>query len=157
MIIAQEVNKGDACSDFYAATPPLEAKRLLFSERATKKTLGRKRLKLHFTDIRKAYFNGKPTRSIYIRLPPELGLPKNTLGKLVRCVYGTRDAGAIWEQCYVDCLVKMGFVQGLASPCCITHPEWKVSVVVHGDDFTALGTDDSLSKYEDGLKKAFEC
>ena len=32
-----------------------------------------------------------------------------------------------------------------------------MAVVVHGDDFTALGTDESLDKYEAGLKKSFEC
>ena len=37
-LVAQEVNTGSGgCDDFYAATPPLEAKRLLFSEWATKK------------------------------------------------------------------------------------------------------------------------
>ena len=107
-------------------------------------------------DICKAYFNGIPTRNLYVRLPAELGLPKNVLGKLVRCMYGTRDAGAIWEQCYVDCLINLGFSQGVASPCCFYHEKWGISVVVHGDDFTALGTDEALDLYEAGMKKAFE-
>ena len=38
-----------------------------------------KHLKLSFVDIQKAYFNGKPKRSLYVRLPPELGLPKDAL------------------------------------------------------------------------------
>ena len=72
-------------------------------------------------------------------------------------MYGTRDAGAIRKQCYVDALVGMGFSQGLGSPCCFYQSEWQISVVVHGDDFTALGTDKSLDKYEAGLRKSFEC
>ena len=72
-------------------------------------------------------------------------------------MYGTRDAGAIWELTYTSCLTKMGFVQGGASPCCFTHPEWKVSVVVHCDDFTALGSPEGLSRYEAGMQKTFEC
>ena len=157
-LVAQEVNHGDGPTDaFYAATPPLESKRLLFSQWATERKRDGRHLKISCVDIRKAYFNGKPNRSLYVRLPPELGLPRNVLGKLVRCMYGTRDAGAIWETCYVDCLVGMGFAQGLGSPCCFYHSEWKISVVVHGDDFTALGTDESLDKYEAGLKKSFEC
>ena len=51
----------------------------------------------------------------------------------------------------------MGFAQGLGSPYCFYHSEWKISIVVHGDDFTALGTDVALDKYEAGLKKSFEC
>ena len=157
-LVAQEVNHGDGPTDaFYAATPPLEAKRLLFSQWAKERKRGGKHLKLSFVDIRKAYFNGKPKRSLYVRLPPELGLPKDVVGKLERCMYGTRDAGAIWETCYVDCLVGMGFVQGVGSPCCFWHPKWEISVVVHGDDFSALGTDESLDKYEAGLRKSFEC
>ena len=82
---------------------------------------------------------------------------KKMVGKLVRCMYGTRDAGAIWENCYTTCLTNLGFEQGAASPCCFRHPEWGVSVVVHGDDFTALGTPEALSKYEAGMMKSFEC
>ena len=141
-LVAQEVNNGGESPDFYAATPPLEAKRLLFSEWATERTRRGQKLKLSFVDIRKAYFNGVPTRNIYIRLPPELGLPRETLGKLARCMYGTRDAGAIWEQCYVDCLTKIGFQQGVASPCCFYFPAWEVSIVVHGDDFLSVGPAD---------------
>ena len=99
--VAQEVAQ-EYDASFYAATPPLEAKRVLFSQWATEQTRGGKKLKLSFVDIRKAYFNGKPTRSLYLRLPPELGLRRNVVGRLIRCCYGTRDAGQIWEDCYVD-------------------------------------------------------
>ena len=155
-LVAQEVaNEPD--HNFYAATPPLEAKRLLFSQWASEQTAGSRKPKLSFVDIRKAYFNGTPLRSIYLRLPKELGLPSNVLGKLVKCCYGTRDAGSIWEQCYVDALIGMGFAQGVASPCSFRHEAWGVAVVVHGDDFTALGTDHGLNLYEQGLAKCFEC
>ena len=45
----------------------------------------------------------------------------------------------------------------VASPCCFKHDEWGVSVLVHGNDFTALGTDEALDEYEAGLQKAFDC
>ena len=154
-LVAQEVNL-HADMSFYAATPPLEAKRLLFSEWATKHTRGGARLQLSFVDVVKAYFNGVPDRNLYIRFPPELGMPKDMVGRLVRCMYGTRDAGAIWEQCYTQCLLDLGFTQGVASPCCFVHSDWDVSVVVHGDDFTALGTPDGLDKYEKGMAGTFE-
>ena len=123
--VAQEVNYGgEADAAFYAATPPLEAKRVLFSTWSKQRHRGGQPLKLHFLDVRKAYFNGRPQRAIYLRLPPELGLGKNIVGKLKRCVYGTRDAGAIWEQVYTRALLDMGFRQGTSSPCCFTHEEW---------------------------------
>ena len=81
-LVAQEVNHGDGPTDaFYAATPPLEAKRLLMSQWATERRRKGKFLKISCVDIRKAYFNGRPTRSLYVRLPPELGLPRTTIGR----------------------------------------------------------------------------
>ena len=50
----------------------------------------------------------------------------------------------------------MGFVQGRASPCCFYNPTWDLHVVVHGDDFTALGTDKSLDLSEKALAQRFD-
>ena len=65
--VAQEVNtSGDADPSFYAATPPLEAKRVLMSRWASERKRHGRHLKLHLLDVRKAYFNGVPKRSIYV-------------------------------------------------------------------------------------------
>ena len=71
-------------------------------------------------------------------------------------MYGTRDAASLRENTYRAQLEKIGFVSGKASPCCFWHPTLQVSVVVHGDDFTALGVKDSLDQYERLLSEAFE-
>ena len=84
-------------------------------------------------------------------------MPKDMVGRLVRCMYGTRDAGAIWENCYTKCLLDLGFVQGVSSPCCFSNESMGVHVVVHGDDFTALGTPSGLDMYEKGMAETFEC
>ena len=91
-----------------------------------------------------------------MKLPPELGPGKGTVGKLQKCMYGTRDAGAIWEWTYPQALLRMGFVQGASNLCCFRHPEWKLALPVHGDDFTCLGTDSNLNNYEAANKKGFE-
>ena len=83
-------------------------------------------------------------------------MPKGQVGLMVRCAYGTRDAGAIWEDTYTAALVEIGFNRGVAGACCFYHPVRDISVVVHGDDFTALGEDSDLSWYEQGLANYFE-
>ena len=40
-----------------------------------------------------------------------------------RCLYGTRDAPAIWEAFYTETLLRHGFRRGLASACVFYHPE----------------------------------
>ena len=108
-------------SAFYASTPPLEAKKWLFSRYARERTRDGKPLQLSFVDVKKAYFYGKPNRDIYMTPPRELGLPASQLAKQTRCVYGTRDAGMIWEETYRAALEGMGFIAGKASPCCFYH------------------------------------
>ena len=98
-LVTQDVNL-HADESFYAATPPLEAKRMLFSEFASQRIQNGKPLQLSFVDVKKASFYGIPEREIYARLPSELGVSKQYVGKLVWCMYGTRDAGAIWESVY---------------------------------------------------------
>ena len=148
-LVSCEINKdGQSNAAFAASTPPLEAKKIHFAKYATTRKKGKLPLRLSFVDIRKAYFNGIPERSIFMQVPKELGLPPGTVAKQVRCVYGTRDAGKIWEDTYTQVLLNIGFVAGESNPCIFYHKVKDISVVVHGDDFTALGTDDVLDWYE---------
>ena len=49
-----------------------------------------------------------------------------------------------------------GVEAGKACPTCFHHPTRNIAVVVHGDDFTALGPRTDLAWYEAGVKKHFE-
>ena len=138
-----EINGGGNNDGFYAPTPPLEAKRLRFSEAATCRRTGKFEKKLLFVDARKAYFNAKVDRPTYVELPAEVNQP-GCCGRLNRCMYGTRRAATRWEDTYTQALERLGFVQGRASPCCFTHATRELKLVVHGDDFTILGNDSDL-------------
>ena len=65
-------------------------------------------------------------------------------GKLIYSLYGARDAASNWEREYTNCLVQAGFSQGGSTPCAFYHAEKDVLIVVHGDDFTVLGTDEAI-------------
>ena len=93
---------------------------------------------------------------MFVKLPFDLGMGKGKAGRLRRCIYGTRDACALWEATYAKVLTDLGFRQGGSSPCVFYHDNWGVALVVHGDDFTALGTDAALNKYEQGMVSAFD-
>ena len=127
--MAKEIRRGTD-EDMFAATPPLEAKKWLFSRYARERRRGGQPLQLSFVDVKKAYFFGKPNRDIYMTPPRELGLPASLLAKQTRCVDGTRDAGMIWEETYRSALERMGFTAGSASPCCFHHPQPGVHLVV---------------------------
>ena len=77
----------------FAATPPLEALRLLLSQTAIGPRNGKNKRKILLIDVKKAHLHATAVREIYVQLPFELR--SKYLGmcwKLRRCLYGTRDA-----------------------------------------------------------------
>ena len=74
-LVAKEL-KMDKRLDLFAATPPLEAKKALFSAAVTE-GIGYKRgdwqsgMKLDFIDISRAFFQAEAIRDVYVELPSE--------------------------------------------------------------------------------------
>ena len=117
---SQEINDRKR-DDLFAAAPPLEAKKTLFSMAVTagpgyQGGLREKGKKLDFIDVRRAYFHAKARRDIFVSLPPE-DAEEGMCGKLRKAMYGTRDAAQNWEYEHVEQLEKMGFRRGKATPC----------------------------------------
>ena len=69
VVHAINTQSGDS---FHAATTPLEAKRLLFSQWSTEQSRNGSDLQLSFVDVKKAHFYGMPDRNLYVRFPPEV-------------------------------------------------------------------------------------
>ena len=101
-------------------------------------------MKIDFIDIRRAYFHANALRDIYVDLPDE-DYEEGMCGKLEKSMYGTRDAARNWEEAHTDFMNEAGFQQGIASPCLFYNIDREWRVVIHGDDFTILGKEDSLN------------
>ena len=130
--------------------------RLLRSLWATKrKSYHNQPLKLGLWDISRAHFYGTPNRKIYIELPPEDEASKDgqTCGLLAKSMYGTQDAPNIWQTHYTETLQKAGFRRGLSNASVFYQEAWDVRVMVHGDDFLALGDAQHLEKLSQVLKR----
>ncbi len=163
-----DVNKGDATKplirsrfvvkeiatyksdDFFAATPPLESFRLLLSLAAS----GPHDIKIEVLDARKAHLHAFADRVVFTQLPPEVATP-GYCARLVRCLYGTRDAPKRWEAFLAEQLVALGFTKGRASPCCFYHAELQVRCIVHGDDFVLSGRAAALDVVKAGMHERF--
>lgn len=155
-LVACEVNNSRDDS-YFASTPPLESMKILFSDYISRKYApDGSHLQISVVDVRKTYFNAEPVRNKHLSFPKEMGVPKGYCARLLRCVYGTRDAGLLWEECYSACLTEMGFIRGVANPCCFVHPGHHLRLVVHGDVFTCTGPTHGLDWYENELQKLFE-
>ncbi len=136
--------------DFFAATPPLEALRLLLSMAAS----SGHDVKVEVLDARKAHLHAFADRTVFVRLPPEVDEP-GWCARLVRCLYGTRDAPKRWQAFLDEQLVALGFVKGRASPCCFFHLRLGVRCIVHGDDFVLSGTAGALDEVKARMHERF--
>ncbi len=88
--VAREMG-GTKSDEFYTPTPPIEAKRLLFSEAATNRKSGKLEKKLLFVDVRKANFQANVDRPTDVELPSEMQ-SRGHCGRLIRCMYACRHA-----------------------------------------------------------------
>ena len=89
--------------DLFAATPPLEALKLLISIWMTE-VMGYGNFEpyvMDFIHIHRAYFHAYATREVYVDLPTE-DHEEGMCGKLYKSMYGTRDAAQNWEAAYTE-------------------------------------------------------
>ena len=149
---ALQERAGEFRDDTFAATPPLEAVRLLFSLCMTGDTA--RRGKIVFIDVSRAHFHAPSRRTTYVQLPTEWAKP-GVCGKLLKSLYGTRDAAANFAECVRVKLIQMGFEIGRFSPCLAYHPTQKIILFYHGDDFVAGGDDEATKWFEKELGKHF--
>ena len=100
-----------AVDGLFAATPPLEALRLLLSWAASTSRSGTgasagnraksRRKSILIADVSRAFFEAPTKKDICVE-PPEEALKKgetvlDTVGKFMASLYGTRDASANWQ------------------------------------------------------------
>jgi hypothetical protein len=167
-----DTNKGDsACPDYrsrfvgkefnvgvdpelFAATPPLEALKLLLGYASSNRSSD---IHLMFSDVKRAYFNAKAQRNLWVDLPEEHeGYFPGAVGRLALALYGTRDAAMLWQECLAEHLIGIGFKRGIANPCIYYNESRQLRCLVHGDDYATAGAHRDLVWMQGELEKRFE-
>ena len=116
-------------------------------------------LTLMTLDFSKAFLYGNVEREVYIELPDEDARKygSDCVGKLIRSMYGLRDAPQIWQRVVRGMLVDMGYKPLLGTQCMYVHPELNIVIVAHVDDFLVLGSEDQLRELITKLQVSYEC
>ena len=107
-------------------------------------------------DVKRAFLHGYCTRSIYIELPGAESQGGKYVGKLVKALYGTRDAPLAWLTVVKGDMKEMGFEECKVTSGVFTHPERDLRAVVHIDDFLVPGESHQLQWFHDHLAKKYE-
>jgi len=154
--VGKEFNNG-ASDGLFAATPPLEAVRLLISELATKDNQETDMV-LMINDVARAFFEAYTERDLCIELPPEDREEGDgdVVGKLWKSLYGTRDAAANFQKRVKRVMVRLGFKIGRYNPCTFWHKERKIKTIVHGDDFITKAKRGDAAWFKTKLEEKFE-
>ena len=152
-LVAKEMNtyKRD---DLIAATPPLEALKLIISATA----IGNNGELIMMNDVSRAFFHARVKRNVYVAPPDEDTAEEGggTCAKLEFSMYGTRDAAINWHDEYTTQFIDNGFAQGKPSPCVFYHPTRHIITCVHGGDYVSSGSEGNLKWMETRFKSKYE-
>ena len=98
---------------FFAASPPLEALRLLLSHVATNRDGSHGGRNVTVLDAKMAHPHAFAESEVCVELPPERWKPGFS-GWLIQSFYGTSDANALWERFLAAQLAAVSFIRGKA-------------------------------------------
>ena len=109
---------------------------------------------ISFFDISRAHLHSPIRRDVYMKACKEdIECPVGHCWKLLKAMYGLRDAGAAFDRKVEVSSESMGCKVGLFSPCLCYNPATKVRSFRHGDDFVVLGSRAGVKNYSDELGK----
>ena len=158
-LVGKEFNTGPE-EGLFASTPPLEALRWLISEAATMEEGGRQGTKVMLlADVSRAFFEAAARRKVAVILPEEALAPgeskEDIVGALKQSLYGTRDAAANFQNEVKHMMAKAGFNQLKYNASLYHNPITGVRVMVHGDDFVAVGRRDKVQAFRKQVAARF--
>lgn len=155
-LVAQEFAH-DKRDDLFAGTPPLAAARYVLSDCMSRGRSSFKR-SVMVLDVKKAFLHGKMERELYIELPVEDPQRDNGqyIGRLVRALYGTRDAPLAWQRVVKKFMIERGFHHSHIAQGIYVHRARDLRIVCHVDDFLVTGPADQVEWFRSEMASAYE-
>ena len=157
-LVGQEFAGKELRDDLFAATPPLAATRTILSLAASKQGSERGADRIMVLDVKKAFLYGRIQRTVYIELPSEdpMSQSKQYVGRLIKAMYGTRDAPAVWQEEVRRTMKELGFKPCLATPCVYYNEKTGVRVVAHVDDMLCTGSEEELIRLRGQISAKYQ-
>ena len=117
-LVAKETNRGKN-EEFIVTTPPLEGPEMLLSLAVTEgighdKKERKHGMKIDVIDVRRAYFQARAKRDVYVNLPEDQW-EEGVCRKLIKSMYGIRDAAYNWEEEYTGFMEQSEFEKDIGS------------------------------------------
>ena len=78
------------------------------------------------------------------------------MGKLVRALYGTRDAPLAWQKLVMEDMNTSGFEECKVTTGVFTHGVRDLRLVAHVDDLLVSGEKHDLTRFKEEMAKKYE-
>ena len=119
-------------------------------------------LKLASLDVEAAFMNAELKEELYINAPPGTApLPKGTVYRLKRSLYGLKQSPKEWNTMLVSFMVKeCGFVQLLSESCLFikrTGDNFVLAAIYVDDIIIGYNCDSMFKSFRDKLMNRFKC
>ena len=96
-------------------------------------------------DVKTAFLNGRLAEDVYMSQPEGFVDPRNKgkVCKLLRSIYGLKQASRSWNQRFDQTVKRFGFIQNIDEPCVYKKEEQSkvVFLVLYVDDILLIGND----------------
>ncbi|CAK0788952.1 unnamed protein product [Prorocentrum cordatum] len=106
-------------------------------------------------DISNAFFHSEMDDDVCV-VPPSGEEEPNVVWQLRKALHGTRRASKLFQHKVIATLTDQGFIRMSATVTVFYHVQKGIYIVVHGDDFMAVGTHDDLRWLNKILEAKFE-
>jgi hypothetical protein len=119
------------------------------------------RLKLHFhhLDVDTAFLNGELEEEIYVRLPEGCGINSGKIVRLLKSLYGLKQASRVWNNLLDKVLKKIGYRRIHADYCIYVYRRNNVIgfLAVYVDDMGLLGNSlEFMAEHKELLRQHFK-
>jgi transposase InsO family protein len=138
----------------YAPVTKLTTYRVIFALAALEQW------EIHGMDVITAFLLGKLDEDIYMTQPEGFvakGMKKELVCKLMRSLYGLKQASRVWNLQLHEYLVKIGFERSSADTCLYVNHQIGVIIAIWVDDLVIAGKDSrNIAKVKKQLAGAFK-
>ena len=116
-------------------------------------------MKIIHCDIKTAFLNGIIKEEIYMEPPEGLNIKNNKVCKLIKSIYGLKQAARSWNEISNDVLISLNFKRSDYDNCLYTvkNDTETTFLLIYVDDFLIASSDPKRVKhYIDSLSKKFK-
>jgi hypothetical protein len=115
-------------------------------------------LTIYHLDIETAYLNATLDDEIYMEQPPGFKPDNALVCRLLKCLYGLKQAGRRWHEEFRGTLLHMGWLQAKSDGCLFTYQknQLRMQLCLYVDDILlAVPSAQNLAKFEADLSKKY--